>query len=176
MQICLLKWSKWRFSQRPMQKFLFLPDDEVAKTATSGCCHVPLAWNLRVASDNLMGWSTELGTGIWTKFPLIISQGHAAGIISQEGEPSAVRAARSTLAPFWLVTSLPGGSRIRCRCSGPLCCEEVAPTAPPSHAVCGLSGLLAARGGNALAAQPASPEVADLVLRYEKACVPQTAR
>lgn len=70
MQICLLKWSKWRFSLRPMQKFLFLPDDEVAKTATSGCCHVPLAWNLTVAPDNLMGWGTELGTGIWTKFPL----------------------------------------------------------------------------------------------------------
>lgn len=41
------------------------------------------------------------------------------------------------------------------------CCEEVAPTAPPSHAVCGLSGLL----------------TADLlVLRYEKACVLQTTR
>jgi len=40
--------------------------------------------------------------------------------------------------------------------AGPLCYEEVAPTAPPSPAVCGFSGLLAARGGNALAAQSAS--------------------
>lgn len=41
------------------------------------------------------------------------------------------------------------------------CCEEVSPTAPPSRAVCGLTGLLAADL---------------LVLRYAKACVLQTAR
>lgn len=63
-----------------------------------------------------------------------------------------------------------------CADAGPLCCEEVAPTAPPSPVVCGFSGLLAARGGNALAAQPAFPELADLVPRCEKACVLQAAR
>lgn len=41
--------------------------------------------------------------------------------------------------------------------AGLLFCEEAAPAAPPSPVVCGFSGLLAAREGNAVAAQAASP-------------------
>lgn len=55
--------------------------------------------------------------------------------------------------------------------AGPFCCKEVTPTASPKAVVCGFSGQLAARGGNALAFQPASLALADLVLRCQKVCI-----
>lgn len=65
-----------------------------------------------------MGWSTELGSALG--FPsFVISQGYKAGIISQGGDPSAVRAARAQTAlaeTFWAVQSLSGGSCVMRRC------------------------------------------------------------
>lgn len=104
-----------------------------------------------------------------------ISQGYKAGIMSYGGWAQCCQSCKSSdcsgrnvLASRASQEALAPGAD-----AGPLCCEEVAPTAPPNPVVCGFSGLLAARGGNARAAHPASPGLADLVLRCEQSvCAP----
>lgn len=154
--------------QRPVQKFLFLPGDKGNKICYLRLLSYPRClkpWGSRWQFDG-----PEHRTGNW--LPLFC---YFAGIQSRNNFSGEVSPVLSELQKHRLLwqklfgqynlsqEALASGAD-----AGPLCCEEVAPTAPPSPAVCGFSGLLAARGGNALAAQPASLGLADLVLRCWK--------